>query len=85
MREKDNQSIENINLFKNQYIEQVLIDNIDKLSAYDIVRTQRNLSKEFIRQYIFNSKYNDEVTMETIQNYQPQYFTKEVILNESMP
>ena len=51
------------------------MDNIDKLSTYDIVRTQQNLSKEFIHQYILNSTYNDdEVTLETLRNYQPQYF-----------
>lgn len=51
------------------------MDNIYRLSTYDIVRTQQNLSKEFIRQYILNSTYNDEVTLETLQNYQPQYFS----------
>jgi hypothetical protein len=75
MTDQDNKSIDNIDLFRNQYIEKVLMDNIDKLSTYDIVRTQQNLSKEFIRQYILNSTYNDEVTLETLQNYQPQYFS----------
>lgn len=75
MTDQDNKSIDNIDLFRNQYIEKVLMDNIDKLSTYDIVRTQQNLSKEFIRQYILNSTYNDEVTLETLRNYQPQYFS----------
>ena len=46
----------NIDLFKNQYIEKILIDNIENFSTYDIVRTQKNLSKEFIRHYILNIK-----------------------------
>jgi hypothetical protein len=75
MTNQDNKSIDNMDLFRNQYTEKVLMDSIDKLSTYDIVRTQQNLSKEFIRQYILNSTYNDEVTLETLQNYQPQYFS----------
>ena len=69
--------INNIDLFKNQYVEKVLIANIENFSTYDIVRTQKNLSKKFIRHYILNVEYNDDVTLETIQNYQPQYFTKD--------
>ena len=68
--------LNNIDLFKNQYVEKILIDNIENFSTYDIVRTQKNLSKEFILHYILNTKYNNDVTLETIQNYQPQYFTK---------
>ena len=75
MTNQGNKSIDNMDLFRNQYTEKVLMDSIDKLSTYDIVRTQQNLSKEFIRQYILNSTYNDEVTLETLQNYQPQYFS----------
>ena len=72
--------INNIDLFKNQYVEKILIDNIENFSTYDIVRTQRNLSKEFIRHYILNIKYNDDVTLEIIQTYQPHYFTKKDIV-----
>jgi len=75
MTNQDNKSIDNMDLFRNQYTEKALMDSIDKLSTYDIVRTQQNLSKEFIRQYILNSTYSDEVTLETLQNYQPQYFS----------
>jgi hypothetical protein len=76
MINKDNNIINNIDLFKNQYNEKVLIDNIENFSLYDIVKTQKKLSKHFIHYYILNTKYNNEVTLETIQNYQPHYFTK---------
>ena len=62
INKKDNKNIkivENIDLFRNQYNEEVLIYNINNLTTYDIVRTQHKLSKEFINQYILNSEYND--------------------------
>ena len=76
MINQDNNIINNIDLFKNQYNEKVLIDNIENFSLYDIVKTQKKLSKQFIHHYILNTTYNNEVTLETIQNYQPHYFTK---------
>lgn len=69
----------NISLYNNQYSEKELIDNIDSLFQYIIVRTQKNLSKEFINNYILNSKYNscskdEDITLEILYIYQPQYF-----------
>lgn len=75
--DQNNNIISNIDLFNNLYSEDILKKSINNLSTYDIVRTQKNLSKEFIIQYILNTNYNDdEVTIETLYNYQPNYFTK---------
>jgi hypothetical protein len=68
-----------ISLNKKQYTEQELIDNIDSLFQYEIVRTQKNLSKSFINNYILNSKYNacskdEDITFEILYIYQPKYF-----------
>lgn len=62
-----------------KYTEQELINNIDNLYQYIIIRTHKNLSKHFINNYILNSKYNscskdEDITMETLYIYQPQYF-----------
>ena len=59
--------------------EQELIKNIDSLFQYIIVRTEKNLSKNFINNYILNPKYNscskdEDITLETLYTYQPQYF-----------
>ena len=69
----------NISLYNKQYSEKELIDNIDSLFQYIIVRTQKNLSKDFINNYILNSKYNscskdEDITLEILYIYQPQYF-----------
>jgi len=71
--------ITNSTLYEKQYSEQELIDNIDSLYQYIIVRTQKNLSKNFINSYILNSKYNscskdEDITLETLYSYQPDYF-----------
>ncbi len=70
-----------MSLYEKQCTEQELIDNIDSLFQYLIIRTQKNLSKSFIDNYILNPKYNscskdEDITMETIHIYQPQYFTQ---------
>jgi hypothetical protein len=59
--------------------EQELIKNIDSLFQYIIVRTEKNLSKNFINNYILNPKYNscskdEDITLEILYTYQPQYF-----------
>ena len=69
-----------ISLHDRQYSEKELIDNIDSLYQYIIVRTQKNLSKEFINNYILNPKYSscskdEEITLEILQIYQPHYFS----------
>jgi len=74
--------ISNKNLSNYQYLEEDLIKNIDILYQYIIIKTQENLSKKFINNYILNSKYNacskdEDITMETIALYQPHYFSSE--------
>jgi hypothetical protein len=74
--------ISNKNLYKFKYSEEELIKYIDILYQYIIVRTQENLSKEFINNYILNSRYNacskdEDITMETIASYQPHYFNSD--------
>jgi len=70
--------ITNDDLNKNQYTEKELIDNIDNLFQCKIVKSQRNLSNHFIDNYILNPEYNsiskdEDITMETLNLYQPQY------------
>ncbi len=70
--------INNIDLYNNYYNEKELIDNIDNLSVYTILTTQRNLSKDFINNYILNENYQycqkeKDITIIHIQLYQPQY------------
>lgn len=72
-----------MSLYDKQYTEQELIDNIDSLFQYEIIRTQQNLSKKFIDNYILNPEYNscskdEDITMETLHIYQPQYFIKQL-------
>lgn len=74
--------ITNSTLYDTQYSEEELINNIGSLYQYIIVRTQKNLSKNFINMYILNSKYNscskdEDITMETISSYQPHYFNSD--------
>jgi hypothetical protein len=72
---EDNIIIKNIDLFCNFYTEKVLINNINHISTYDIVKTQPRLSNKFIDEYILNDDYNnDDVTINTLYNYQPYYF-----------
>lgn len=40
--------LNNISLYENQYDEEILQKNIDDLSVYTILITQKNLSKYFI-------------------------------------
>ncbi len=71
--------IKNIDLYYNKYTEKELMDNIDNLSVYSILITQKNLSKEFIDKYILNEDYHycqkeKDITIVNIQIHQPQYF-----------
>ena len=70
-----------MDIHNKQYTEQELVDNIDSLFQYEIVRTQKNLSKSFIYNYILNSKYNacskdEDITLDILSIYQPQFFNK---------
>jgi hypothetical protein len=74
--------INDIDLYFNQYDEKILIDNIDNLTPIDIIKTQRNLSGEFIKKYILESKKlnndnnddEDDITMSILYMYQPNFF-----------
>ena len=76
--DENNIIIRNVDLFSNFYSEKVLINNINKLSKYDVLRTQPGLSKKFIDEYILiDDEYDDEdddITIETLYNFQPYYF-----------
>ena len=71
--------INNTDLYNNQYSEKELIENIDNLSVYTILTKQKNLSKEFINNYILNPKYHfsekeKDITIVHLQLYQPEYY-----------
>lgn len=77
--------ITNMDLYSNQYSEQVLISNIDNLSQHTIFCTQKNLTNNFIWNYLLNSKYNKfiedgEIMMHDIlakyPNFRISEFTK---------
>lgn len=69
-----------INLYFNQYDEKILIDNINNLTPIVIIKTQKNLSKDFIKNYILakikdcNNSDEDDITISILQMYQPNYF-----------
>ena len=70
----------NNDLYNNQYTEEELISNIDYLLTSTIMKTQTNLSKEFIDNYILNEKYhaddNDDTCLDELLIYQNQYGKK---------
>lgn len=70
--------ISNIDLFFNQYDEKTLIENFENLSPMSIIKTQKNLSKKFINNYILprNTSENDEdeITMSILYQMLPNYF-----------
>lgn len=68
-------------LENNQYPEEVLIYNIDKLFVSAILRTQKNLSIEFIHNFILNEEYqvdrkDKDLTIYDIIKHQPHYINK---------
>ena len=70
--------ITNLDLYNNQYNEQILIDNMHKLSPHSIIKTQDNLSNNFIVKYILNKKYaifreDYNITLQDILIYQPNF------------
>ena len=71
--------ISNKNLHeKNNYSEQVLIDNIDKLFPSVILKTQKNLSDDFIIKYILSEDYakireDHDITINDLSNYFPNF------------
>jgi hypothetical protein len=74
--------IHDINLYLDQYDEKILIDSIDNLTPIKIIKTQKNLSNEFIQKYILESKKlsnnddEDDITISILQMYQPNFFSK---------
>ncbi len=76
-----NMKINNIDLYFNKYDENILIENIDNLIPMSIIKTQKNLSKEFIDKYILPNNIStndeDEITMSILQQMQPKYFENE--------
>lgn len=70
--------ITNLDLYSNQYDENILIHNMNKLSPHSILITQNNMSNEFILNYILNKKYfifreDYELTLDDIINYHPNF------------
>ena len=71
-------NIESDDLENNQYSEEILIHNINKLFVSTILRTQKNLSIEFIDNFILNEKYQvdrkeKDLTIYDILKHQPHY------------
>lgn len=64
----------NIMTFSERELE--LINNIHDLDLLDIIKKNKNLSFEFIVNYILNEKYQvtrkeKNITIDTVANYQP--------------
>lgn len=73
-----NIEIYNIDLYSNQYDENTLIHNINKLSLYSILKTQKNISNDFIANFIINPKYSkdredDDITLQDILKFHPNF------------
>ena len=65
---------------KNNYSEQVLINNIDNLFPSIILKTQKNLSDKFIIKYILSEDYakireDYDITINDLSNYFPNFGT----------
>ncbi len=71
--------IKNTDLHKNNYYSvEDLIENIDNLFPSIIIKTQKNLTDEFIIKYILNEKYaktreDDDITLNDLINYYPNF------------
>jgi len=59
LTQNDIKLIKNDNLYNNQYDEKTLSFNMENgtISPYLVLKTQKNLSNEFIVEYILNEKY----------------------------
>ena len=70
--------ITNSDLLTKIFPEEILVKNIDHLSLMTIIKTQKNLSKQFINNYIFNDKYiifpEDDISYSDLITFQPQYY-----------
>jgi hypothetical protein len=70
--------ITNLELYSNKFDEDTLINNINYLSPSSILKTQHNLSNEFISKYILNKEYfifreDYEITINDIVNKYPKF------------
>jgi hypothetical protein len=70
--------ITNLDLYSNQYDEQILVHNMCKLSPHSILTTQSNLSNNFIWNYVLNKKYHifredRDITLQEVLNYYPDF------------
>ena len=67
-------TITTADLFIHQWSEEILIHNIENIGQYEIMKYQRNLSRNFIENYLLNEKYNkcsdDEITIDILMIYQ---------------
>jgi hypothetical protein len=72
--------ITNNDLYNKIFSEKILIQNIDNLFVNTIINTQKNLSDDFINNYVLNEKYHkdrrDDMTIFEIFQMQPQYSLK---------
>ena len=71
-------SITNMDLYSYQYDENTLILNMENLSPYSLLTTQKKLSNEFIFNFILNPKYyvfreDEEITIHDILRYHPNF------------
>ena len=72
-------NIDNRNLhYKKDYSVTELIKNIDNLFPSYIIKTQKNLTDEFIEKYILNERYykireDHDITGDDILNYYPNF------------
>ena len=72
-----------IDLYKQQYSEQELIDNIYFVSLFDILKSQ-HLSSKFCINYILNPAFQltaeeSKINMITVLNYQPHLTMSELV------
>ena len=80
----------NINIHNYTETEKQLIDNIDLYDMLDILHDYKNLSFEFVINYILNEKHQKtrkdrNITLDTVANYQPHLINKikEIINNNN--
>lgn len=77
--DKNNTKIKNNDLYKYHYFsEQNLIENIEELFPSTILKTQKNISDDFIVKYILSEKYakireDREITINELSNYFPNF------------
>jgi hypothetical protein len=71
----------NNNIYNYSETEKQLINNIDSYDMLDILHTYKDLSFEFVINYILNEKHQKtrkdrDITLNTVANYQPHLINK---------